>query len=172
MTESDPRLIAGENIIYTTRQHWAGVITSSFWAILLLLVAVFAAWIQTDATTGIIGFFNRILELIQLSLFLVGVGWIVYNIVAWRTAEYSVTSLRVLGSEGLLRRRSTDTLLTSVSDIQTVIPWLGRLLGFGNIRIVSAAGEAGKDTFTGIDKPDEFKRRVLEAKLATLRTPA
>jgi len=74
MTESDPRLIAGENIIYTTRQHWAGVITSSFWAILLLLVAVFAAWIQTDATTGIIGFFNRILELIQLSLFLVGVG--------------------------------------------------------------------------------------------------
>ena len=172
MSDSDPRLIAGEDIVYSTRQHWAGVISNSLWAILLLLGAILAAWIQTDTTTGIFGFFNRILELIQLSLFLTGVGWIIYNIVAWRTAEYSVTTLRVLGREGLLRRRSTDTLLTSVSDIQTVIPWLGSLLGFGNLRIVSAAGEAGKDTFTGMDHPDEFKRRVLEAKLATLRTRA
>ena len=87
---------------------------------------------------------NRILELLRLTLFLGGLAWIGYNIVAWRTAEY-VTNLRVLGTDGLLRRRSTDTLLTSIADVRTVIPWLGRMLGFGHIRIMSASGAAGAD---------------------------
>ena len=113
-------------------------------AILMILGSLVVIWGQTDSTTGIVDFFNRILELIRLGLFFGGVGWIVYNIVAWRTAEYSVTNLRVLGREGLIRRRSTDTLLTSVSDIRSMTPALCRMLGYGNVRIVSAAGEAGK----------------------------
>ena len=131
-----------------------------------MLASFVVAWIQPESTTGIAGFFNRVLELVRLGLFLGGCGWIVYNVVAWRTAEYNVTNLRIFGHEGILRRRSTDTLLSSIADIRTVVPALGGMLGFGNIRIVTSAGEAGRDAFTAVRDPMTFKRHVLEQKTA------
>ena len=45
-----------------------------------------------------------------------------------------------------------------------MIPWLGRMLGFGHIRIVSASGEAGADSFTNVRDVEPFKREILEQK--------
>jgi uncharacterized membrane protein YdbT with pleckstrin-like domain len=78
----------------------------------MILGSFVVAWLQTDQTTGIIGFGNRILELIQLGLFFVGVAWIIYNVVAWSSAQYAVTNRRVFARDGLIHRRQTDTLLT------------------------------------------------------------
>jgi len=78
-----------------------------------------------------------------------------------------VTNRRVFGTEGLIRRRQTDTLLTSIADVKTMIPWLGRMLGFGHIRIVSASGEAGSDSFTNVRDVEGFKREILEQKTGT-----
>jgi hypothetical protein len=164
MSDSDPRLISGERIVFSTNKHWAALLIDSAWAIVLILASFALAWVQPDTSTGVLGFFSRIIELIRLGLFFGGCGWIAYNAVAWRTAEYSVTNRRVLGHEGLLRRRFTDTLLTSVSDIRTIIPALGRVLGYGHIRIISSAGEAGMDTFTAVHGADVFKQQVLEQK--------
>ncbi|MGD9893250.1 MAG: hypothetical protein AB7N70_15175 [Dehalococcoidia bacterium] len=44
----------------------------------------------------------------------------------------------------MIRRRSTHTLLTSISDVRVGIPVSGRVLGYGNIRIDSASGEASR----------------------------
>jgi hypothetical protein len=91
----------------------------------------------------------------------------VYAIVAWRTAAYCVTNQRVLGHEGLIRRRSTDTLLTSISDVRVAVPAAGRVLGYGNIRIDSASGEAGQDTFRSMCQVEAFKNEILEQKVGT-----
>jgi len=164
MADLDERLITGETVVRTTSKHWIAPLGDSIWAILLIVGALIAAWLQGDSTTGVAGFLNRGLELVRLALFLGGIAWIVYNIVAWRTAEYHVTNRRVFGTDGLLRRRQTDTLLTSIADVKTVIPWLGRILGFGHVRIVSASGEAGSDSFTNIRDVEPFKREILEQK--------
>src|SRR5262245_26292741 len=111
MSESDPRFISGERLVYTTRKHWGSLLTDSIWAILMVAGSFVLAWVQPDNSGGILGFLSRVIDLVRLGLFLGGCGWFIYNIVAWRTAEYTVTSLRVLGHEGLVRRRSTDTLL-------------------------------------------------------------
>ena len=169
MAELDTRLITGETVVRTTSKHWISVLGDSKWAILMVAGALAAAWLQGDTTSGITGFVNRVLELLRLTLFLGGLAWIAYNIVAWRTAEYHVTNRRVLGTDGLLRRRSTDTLLTSIADVKTVIPWLGRMLGFGHIRIVSASGDAGADSFTSVRDVLGFKREILEQKTGTAR---
>ncbi len=160
----DPRLISGERLVYTTHKHWVGLLLRSIWPILMVVGSFVLAWIQPDNEGGILGFLSRIIELIRLGLFLGGCGWIAYNIIAWRTAEYSVTNLRVLGHEGLVRRRATDTLLTSLSDIRMTTPALGSMLGFGNIRIISSSGEAGRDNFTAVRDAEGFKRHVLEQK--------
>ena len=162
MADLDERLITGESVIRTTSKHWIAPLGDSKWAILMIVGALVAAWLQGDSTSGVTGFVNRGLELVRLALFLGGIAWIVYNVVAWRTAEYHVTNRRVFGTDGLVRRRQTDTLLTSIADVKTVIPWLGRMLGFGHVRIVSASGEAGADSFTNIRDVEPFMRELRE----------
>jgi uncharacterized membrane protein YdbT with pleckstrin-like domain len=168
MSAEPGQLISNEEIVYSTHKHWAAILVDSLWPILLLVGVVVLTWIQPDSNTGVLGFFARIIDLLRLGLFLVACGWIIYSVVAWRTAEYVVTNLRVFGHEGLLRRREAETLLTSLSDIETKQGVLGRALGYGNIRIISAAGRPGTDTFTAVLRPDGFKRNILEQK--ALRT--
>jgi hypothetical protein len=164
MADVDERLITGETVVRTTSKHWIAPLGDSKWAILMIVGALVAAWLQGDSTSGVTGLFNRGLELVRLGLFLGAIAWIAYNIVAWRTAEYHVTNRRVFGTDGLIRRRQTDTLLTSIADVKTVVPWLGRMLGFGNIRIVSASGGAEADSFTSVRDVEPFKREILEQK--------
>ena len=57
------------------------------------------------------------MNIAALVLVVGGVGWIVYNIIAWRTAEFAVTNMRVLREEGLASKRSSTTLLSSLSDV-------------------------------------------------------
>ena len=160
-------LISGEAVVRNTRKHWFAPLADSKWAILMIIGALVVAWLQSEQTTGIMGFLNRVLGLIQLALFLGGLGWIAYNIVAWRTAEYYVTNRRVLGHDGLIRRRETDTLLSSISDVRSVAPALGRMLGYGHLRILTGSGEAGAETLSSIRDADAFKKEILEQKTGT-----
>jgi uncharacterized membrane protein YdbT with pleckstrin-like domain len=164
VADLDDRLISGERIVFSTTKHWFALAADSKWAILFIVVALAAGWLQSDSTSGIGGFLNRSLGLIQQGLWLGALGWIAYNVIAWRSAEYHVTNRRVLGQEGLIRRRQTDTLLASISDVKTAIPAIGRMLGYGNIRIVTSSGEAGVDNLTAIKDVQAFQRAILEEK--------
>jgi hypothetical protein len=166
MADLDDRLITGEQVEFITAKHWFALVADSKWAILFIVVALAAGWLQSDATSGIGGFFNRSLGLIQQGLWLGALGWIVYNVIAWRSAEYHVTNRRVFGQEGLIRRRTTDTLLSSISDVKTIVPAIGRMLGYGNIRIMTSSGEAGVDDLTAVKDVQAFQREILEQKTA------
>jgi uncharacterized membrane protein YdbT with pleckstrin-like domain len=164
MADVDERLISGETVVFSTGKHWFALVADSKWAIVMIVVAFAAGWLQSDATSGIGGFVNRSLGLVQQGLWLGALAWIAYNVIAWRSAEYHATNRRVLGQEGLIRRRMTDTLLTSISDVKTVIPAIGRMLGYGNIRIVTSSGEAGADNLTAVRDVQAFQREILEQK--------
>jgi uncharacterized membrane protein YdbT with pleckstrin-like domain len=164
MSGWDDKLLDDETVLFETDKHWASPLWDSWTAILMILGALVVAWLQTDQTTGVMGFVNRVLELLQIGLFLGGIALIVYNVINWRTAAYAVTNMRVLGHEGLVRTRATDTLLTSLADVRVKIPAVGKMLGFGDITITSSSGDAGQDTFTTVRKVDEFKKTIFQQK--------
>src|SRR4029453_9549636 len=166
VSEIDDGLIAGEQVVLRTNKHWLAPIVASGWALLMLLGGGVPAGLEPSQPAGFLSFVWRLVDLIQLGLFLGGVGWIVYNVIAWRTAAYGVTTHRVRGREGLLRKRSTDSLLTSVSDVQSKVSLTGRTLGYGNIRIITASGDAGEDTFTTMKGVEAFKKALLAQKVA------
>jgi len=165
---SDARLtqVGGESIVFTTRKHWAASIADSGWAIAMIVAAFLLSWVEPGATSGLLGFLARSMELIQLGLFFGGAVWIIYNVIARRSAEYSVTNQRVLGRDGLIRRRETDILLSSITDVRTVSSVYGRACGYATVRITSQSGDAGEDAFTAMARADEFKQHVLEQKAA------
>jgi hypothetical protein len=170
MSEIDEGLISGERVVTRTAKHWFAPVADSKWAILLLLAWVALNWIEPSSTQdGLLGFIWRILDTLELALFFGAVAWIVYNVIAWRTAEYAVTTFRVRGHEGLLRKRSTDTLLTSITDVASKTSFIGHQLGFGNIKVLTGSGEAGDDTFTTMVGADAFKVSILEEKAAAAR---
>lgn len=162
---SDPRLMSGEEVAFKTAKHWMAPLADSWKAIGLIILSVVLAWLQTEQTAGVMGFVNRLLGLGELALLLVGIGWIIYNVIAWRSAEYVVTNLRLLGQDGLLRKRQTDSLLSSVSDVRDRVTAVGKMLGYGNVQIMSSSGEAGSDTFTTVRQPVEFHKAIIEQKV-------
>jgi len=166
MSDWDTKLLNDEKVLFETEKHWAAPLWDSWIAILMILGSLVVAWLGTDQTSGVMGFVNRVLDLIRIGLFLGGLGWIAFNIVNWRTARYAVTNMRVLCHEGLLRARESDTLLSTLSDVRIKIPAVGKMLGFGDMTILTSSGEAGTDTFTTVRKVDQFKRTIFEQKAA------
>jgi uncharacterized membrane protein YdbT with pleckstrin-like domain len=167
VAEIDEGLLANEQMVLRSNKHWFAPAADSKWAILMLLGVAVLAWIEPNQVSdGFFSFIWRLVDLIQLGLFLGAIAWIVYNVIAWRTAEYGVTTLRVRGHEGLVRKRSTDTLLTSVTDVQQKVSAIGGALGFGNLRIMTASGRAGDDNFTTMKGVEAFKKTILEQKQA------
>jgi uncharacterized membrane protein YdbT with pleckstrin-like domain len=164
MSDFDGQLIAGETVVARSTKHWMAPLADSKWAILAIIGVLILAWLQTSEANGIMGFFNRILGLAEVVLAIGALGSIVYNIVAWRTAEYGVTNQRVIGHDGLIRRRNYDTLLSSIADVKSMVSAVGRGLGYGNLTIMSASGQAGADTLTTIRDVEAFKKTIIEQK--------
>jgi uncharacterized membrane protein YdbT with pleckstrin-like domain len=157
-------LIAGETIVFASRKHWMAPIRASLTAGLMVIGAAFIRWLSPSGE-GLFGTIGGILDLIALGLFLAGIGWIIYNIVAWRTAEFAVTNMRVLREEGLASHRSSTTLLSSLSDVKTSVGVLGRQLGYGDITLLTTSGGSGEDRFLAITRPLDFRGAVMEQKL-------
>jgi uncharacterized membrane protein YdbT with pleckstrin-like domain len=166
MSDWDAKLLNDEKVLFETEKHWAAPLWDSWVAILMILGSLVVAWLQTDQTNGIMGFVNRVLDLLRIGLFLGGLGWIAFNIVNWRTARYAVTNMRVLCHEGLLRARESDTLLSTLSDVRIKVPAVGKMLGFGDMTVLTSSGEAGTDSFKTVRKVEEFKKTIFEQKTA------
>jgi uncharacterized membrane protein YdbT with pleckstrin-like domain len=164
-------LMTGETIVFESRKHWMAPIRASLTAILLIIGAAFVRWISPSGD-GFFGTIGGLLDLLALGLFFVGLGWIVYNVVLWRTAEFAVSNMRVLREEGLVAHRSSTTLLSGLSDVKSNVGFLGSKLGYGDITLLTQSGGAGQDTFLCITKPIEFRNAVMNQKVAQPAPPA
>jgi hypothetical protein len=74
-----------------------------------------------------------------------------------------VTSRRVLKVEGILRKRSADSSLEKINDAVFEQSVLGRLLGYGDLEIMTAA-ETSVDHYSYLRNAQGFKRTMLDAK--------
>jgi len=158
-------LIADESVVFQSVKHWIAPIRASIVAGLMVLGALFLRAIAPSGD-GFFGWIGGVLELIAIGLLIAGIAWIAYNIVAWRTAEFAVTNMRILREEGLIRRRNSTTLLSSLSDVRTNVGFVGGRLDYGDIVILTTSGSAGQDNFLCITKPLEFRKAVMEQKMA------
>ena len=108
------------------------------------------------------------MDLISTGLLIFAIPWIFYNIAEFLTAHFGVTNMRVLRYEGLLRRRSSETLLPTLTDVRLDEPALGRMLGFGNLKILTPSGAAGEDNFMTVAKAKELRTAIQEQKASSM----
>lgn len=157
---ADRLLADGERPILRTRQHAIAPVIEgrSAWAILaasLVLIVV-----NTNLAPGLgrdlIGYFADI-------LLVIAIVWLAFVFGNWYAQDYMVTNRRVLKVDGIFRKRSADSSLEKINDAILEQSVLGRMLGYGDLEIMTAA-ETPVDHYSYLTGAQQFKRTMLDAK--------
>jgi len=161
-------LIEGEYPLYETR--------SLVWLRLGLpaLLAVFGIVITYIADSIPLGFIHDISDLIPLALVRSIIGWVGIGLIVagllgvlirwfrWKLTTYTATNLRIINRTGIIGKSLADTSLSKIQTIYLQIPLLGRLLNYGTIRMVTAAGGSTAVLWPGIKEPKIVHQKLNE----------
>jgi Short C-terminal domain/Bacterial PH domain len=156
-------LINDETVKFESKKHWMAPIQASGVAILMVLGAIVLRWLSPNGD-GFFGWLGSVADLVSVGLIIGGIAWIAYNIVAWQSAAFAVTNLRVMREEGLIQHRSSATMLSSLSDVKTQQSFLGKQMAFGDVFVYSQSGDSGVDRFRTITSPMEFRNAIMAEK--------
>jgi uncharacterized membrane protein YdbT with pleckstrin-like domain len=163
MNELETNLLAGEEITFQTKKHWFALVRGSIGAILLLLLALVLRWLSPTGD-GFLGSVGALVDLISFGILVVAIAVILYNVAVLLSANFGVTNMRVLRYEGIIQRRSSETLLTTLTDVKLVEPFIGRSLGFGDLQILTSSGKAGADEFKTVAGASRLRTAIQEQK--------
>jgi hypothetical protein len=169
---ADSLLADGERVVLRARQHPLATIVEGrmAWAIFvasLVLLFLSAAVAQQQL--------RQVFQWVALVLLVASLVWLVLVYAAWYSQDYLVTNRRVLKVEGVLRKRSADSSLEKINDAVLDQSVLGRMFGYGDLDILTAA-ETPVDQYRMLAGAPQFKRTMLDEKRALeeefLRIPA
>ena len=159
MSYADRLLSSGERPIKRVRQHWIVVA----WGARLGIAAIVLALLLVLISQNISGTARDFLSLLTAVLFLGGLAVLLWVVLRYLNQEYVLTNRRVIQVEGVVNKRATDSSLEKINDAVLSQSVFGRMLGFGDLDVLTAA-EAGVERFRMIVDPIGFKRAMLDAK--------
>jgi uncharacterized membrane protein YdbT with pleckstrin-like domain len=160
------RLLAdGERIVSRRRQHWLAPLLEGRSPLALIVVGLLLGFGALNFRPSLGAPLYQVIGWAAFALIAIGLVWFGYRIVAWQSESYLVTTRRVIKVEGIVNKRAADSSLEKINDAVLEESVLGRLLGFGDLTILTAA-EFEVDRFTMLAHARDFKREMLNAKYA------
>ena len=167
MSDKYLKSLLGENeqVLFVTHHHWlvlAGEILAETLLSVILVVLVTLIWVLWLPNPLVwLGYLLLIIPIISL--------W--RDVLIWKNREYVVTNRRVIQLAGVFNKSITDSSLDKVNDVKMSQSFLGRMLDYGNIEILTAS-ELGVNKFTYIGRPIQYKTAMLNAKEKLEHAPA
>jgi uncharacterized membrane protein YdbT with pleckstrin-like domain len=142
MGYTNSTLTTGESIQYKGKVHGIIYVGAIIWLVLGLLML-----------TGGKG-------MLPVSMIFIVLGVILglNAFIICKTSEFIVTSKRVVMKTGLIKRSSTDIMLTKMETINVDQSILGRIFNYGTLLVGGSGGT--KNGFKGVANPLEFRKRV------------
>jgi uncharacterized membrane protein YdbT with pleckstrin-like domain len=150
MSYIEHTMMRGEKVVHRTRPHEVVYLRAALWAVCgaclgLILGRILPCWIGVlVAGAAFAVSLPKVLD--QFSL------------------EYGVTNRRMFIKGGWISRRTLETALNKVGAIAVDQGPLGRLLGYGDVVVMTAGG--GREVLPRIRAPLEFRKNVFEQILA------
>jgi hypothetical protein len=154
-------LTKDEHVVYKQKQHWLSLLLDSrlaliFWGLAIVAVLL-RFWLNLrDAAGDIVNL--AVLITVLGGIIIVAIRWWV-----WTTQEYLVTNRRLLNVSGIINKRSADSSLEKINDAILEVNVVGRMLGYGDLKILTAAA-SGIDQYKMLNQATEFKKMMLTAK--------
>lgn len=158
---ADSLLANGEVIAVRTRQHWLSPVAASARPFLIFVAAVVIFVLGSKVE----GTFGDIIRWVAIAGVLIAIAWIGLIVWRWSAQDYLVTNLRVIKVEGILNKHSADSSLEKINDAVLDQGIFGRMLGFGDLDILTA-NEESVDRYKWLNKAASFKKEMLNQKVA------
>ena len=134
-----------EKILVVIRQHWLQLALP---IIVWLITSILLVWFLPTGTALLIAF--------------VAFLFLLYEYINWKYNLWAVTNLRVVDESGFFSRYSKESPLDKINNVEYDQSFLGRLLGYGNVDIQTAA-EMGETTYHLIHHPKLLKDTITHA---------
>jgi uncharacterized membrane protein YdbT with pleckstrin-like domain len=150
-------MIPEESVVHTARRSVAATFGGLFVFLALVLIGVGVAYALSAPAAGLLGTGMLMVVAVVLGILLLG------RYIWWRNKVYVVTNLRVMKLEGIFSKSHRDASLDKINDLVMTQSVLGRLLGYGDLQILTA-NEASGMTFHQLHDPVGFKRQVLQVR--------
>ena len=167
MSDKYLKSLLGENeqVLFVTHHHWlvlAGEIMAETLLSILMVALVTLIWLLWLPNPLVpLGYLLLIIPIVSL--------W--RDVLIWRNREYVVTNRRVIQMAGVFNKNITDSSLDKVNDVKMSQSFMGRMLDYGNIEILTAS-ELGVNKFTYIGRPIQYKTAMINAKERLEHAPA
>ena len=134
-----------EKLLLLTRQHWIKLaIPFLVW---LLITIVLLLWLHNG---------------IALAVILLTAIYPAVEYINWKYNLWAVTNLRVVDESGFFTRYSKESPLEKINNVEYDQPLLGRIMGYGNVDIQTAA-EMGETKYELIHHPKLLKDTITHA---------
>jgi hypothetical protein len=159
MSYADSLLSTGERITHRVRQHWLVLL----WGARIPIAAIVAALLLLILSSNVTGTARDLLGILTAILFVGGLAFLAWGTLRYLNTEFVLTNRRVIQVEGVVNKRATDSSLEKINDAVLTQSIFGRVFGFGDLDVLTAA-EAGIERFRMIIDPIGFKRAMLDAK--------
>ena len=164
MRYADTLLADGEVVVFRSRQHALALLLDARYAMLAWAVTIVAvvllAVTHPDSGSAVL----TIMSWVGIISFVVGLVLFLLQAWRWSAQDYVITNRRVLKVEGVLNKHAGDSSLEKINDAILDQNLLGRLLGYGDLNILTAAEDSNIDDYHMLARPTEFKREMLNAK--------
>ena len=170
MSYIDRLMSEDEHQLFNTRHHWILLVGSGWPYLLLLVIGIVLEVFVNVSAESLRDQFGLSAEQFAIGLAAIGLIFIVFPIIALAVIflhrhfdQVIVTNYRVLHVSGIFSKRVMDSSLEKVNDILLIQSFIGRMLDYGTIQILTAS-EIGVNELPWIQRPFAFKRAMLEAK--------
>ncbi len=166
MNAIDTLLGRGERVRYIGRQHVFVLIGNVLTELLLIGVLIAAGVVSQVAFPDkvLAGMEVGVLVLIVcviISILVLGSAFLDY--LRWSKEQCVVTDRRVILLRGIFNIKAIDIPVEKINEVELRQSWIGRLLHFGDIVIVTAS-ESGVTQCRSLSDPQGFKRALDDAR--------
>jgi len=147
-----------ERIAFVTRQHWVvllgSLIANGFLSAVIVAIVVALGLLLPAAIPY---------TLLAFMLLIIPIARLAVRLLKWWNEQYIITNRRVIQTKGMFNKHVIDSSLEKVNDVVLTQSALGRMLGYGDVEIMTAS-EIGINRLDRIAGPVRFKTEMLNQK--------
>ena len=136
------KLKKDESVILVIRPHWLILFLPSLFVVIGIIAGI------------LIGSYGYFIPLVLIC-------YLGYKIIQRNNNLWAVTNLRVIDEDGVLSHNSKENPLDKINNVTYKQSFWGRIFGYGNVQIQTAA-EIGSTTYFTVEKPKELKDTITQ----------
>lgn len=155
--DPDEYLLPSERRVIRVRRHWF-VLTP----VLLQTVVILVAAIGISTLLRGMGTDAWLVQTVLWYAALIAVGRFAYHVLEWWVERVVVTDKRFMITSGIIETKISLMPITKVTDMSYTRPVIGRILGYGTLRVESAGQKQDLEKIDYLPQPETVYDGISE----------